>query len=96
MDQPKFRLNVYWLTAEQGGRQLPPGEVYIGDIDVENDIVTHRWCFRISSATRPILGKSIEAEGEFLLDSSPFHLMKKNQKIYFYEGNKLVAIGEII
>jgi len=93
MNQLKFCLNVYWLTEDQGGRKLPPGEIYIGDVDVEDDIVTHRWCFRIISDNRPVLGKSIKAEGEFLLDTSPFHLMKKGKIVLFFEGGKLVAIG---
>ena len=95
MNYTRFNLIVRWLTTEEGGRKLPPGNLYIGDIDVEDDVVTHRWCFRIVMKNRPKLGQSVEAEGEFLLDSSPFHLMKSGKKVFFYEGNKLVAIGTI-
>ena len=91
-----FSLVVNWLSPNQGGRKKLPGHIYIGDVDIEGDVVTHRWCFRIVMDTDPIFNEPIKAKGEFLLDSSPFHLMKKNRKLSFYEGNKLVAIGEII
>ena len=55
MNHTRFNLTVQWLSTEQGGRKLSPGEIYIGHIEIEDDTVVNGWCFRIGSRSRYFL-----------------------------------------
>ncbi|WP_139108769.1 hypothetical protein [Brevibacillus laterosporus] len=94
------KAKIRWLQANEGGRNTPISgygwrycPIVQFDSDQETDDV---WSSDIVWYEEPDAELCVIPDFSFLVEEAPYELPRSKNKFRLYEGNKLVAVGEII
>lgn len=92
------KAKIFWLAEEDGGRKTPPlaGTRYCPIIQFESDKGEHElWSADFVTSHIDDDGSSI-VDISYLADNAPVENLYSGNKFRLFEGNKLVATGEIL
>lgn len=94
------RTKINWLPPEAGGRQKPPAGPRYSTVakftDEEAEQSDQAWSIVIEFSEKPDESGCSEGELRFLVSDAPVHLLYPGNHFSLFEGQRLVATGEVI
>lgn len=94
------KAKIRWLLANEDGRNTQIsgyGWRYCPIIQFDSEKETDDvWSADIVWYEEPDDELCVIADFSFLVEDAPFELLRRNNRFRLYEGNKMVAVGEII
>jgi len=91
---------ITWLTAEQGGRGVPPsGPRYVAPVRFDGGVDASEcgnWSLVVELVTHPAPSADWIADVRFLADEAPQTWLTDGASFALYEGKKRVAVGTIV
>jgi len=91
---------IIWIPEEQGGRKEPPqGSIYYALArfdDIKDQWPLVAWTLVVKSPIPPTKSLSVVTEVGLLMPNAPAELLRPGSSFELFEGNKLVATGEVL
>jgi len=87
---------IHWMPPEEGGRKavIPVGMRYCPMLVFENEQPgDSQWSAEVYNNV--VDGRTSSADVSYLMEDAPMYLLQPGKKFMLYEGQRVVAEGEL-
>lgn len=97
MSTHKVRVELHWLTHEEGGRRSPPpGPTFLIPMRLTREPSANPvWSVRLDDIAYSPNGLDAKAILSFVFEDAPVDWLKRGTKFYLAEGRRAVAEGVV-